>query len=111
MTTGIFAVLAAALGALGAYLAAARKLSGKINTSEASSLWQEASNLRNEYKEDIRRLEKRLDDVTEANDHLRSKNAELEREVRAHERTISDLRREVEKWKVRVKELEAVNGI
>jgi chromosome segregation ATPase len=39
-------IMAAALGALGSYLAVARKLSGKINTSDATELWNESRSIR-----------------------------------------------------------------
>ncbi len=51
------------LGALGVfagpvltYIIATKKLSGKIATSEASELWDEARQIRMEYREEIVRL-------------------------------------------------------
>lgn len=39
-------ILAAVFAALASYLAAARKLSGKINTSDATELWNESRSIR-----------------------------------------------------------------
>jgi chromosome segregation ATPase len=39
-------IIAAMLGAMGSYLAVARKLSGKINTSDATELWNESRSIR-----------------------------------------------------------------
>lgn len=47
-------VTVAALGALGAYIAAAKKLSGKINTSEASQLWEESRSIRDDYRDQLK---------------------------------------------------------
>jgi hypothetical protein len=47
-------------GPLLAYLGAVRKTSGRIRSSDASELWDEASNIRKEYIERIRVLEERL---------------------------------------------------
>lgn len=50
----IVPILVAAVAALGAYVAAARKLSGKINTSEASQLWEESRAIRDDYREQLK---------------------------------------------------------
>jgi hypothetical protein len=47
-------------GPLLAYLGAVRKTSGRIRDTDASELWDEASNIRKEYIERIRILEERL---------------------------------------------------
>jgi hypothetical protein len=64
------AVLAAAIGPIGAYLVAARRLSGKINNSDAEQLWAESKAIRdwsndrlNAQDMEIRSLRKALDRV------------------------------------------------
>lgn len=52
----IVAILGVVFAPLLTYLIAARKLSGKIQTSEAGDLWEEASKLRQEYREEAIRL-------------------------------------------------------
>lgn len=77
-------VIAAALAALGSYIAASRRLSGKIATSEADSLWKESASIREDYRSRIaeaeRRqahLEERLAKVEERNIELGQENVEL----------------------------------
>lgn len=60
-------VVVALLAALGGWLVAARRLSGRIATSEAAELWKEAGAIRNDYRarlamadERTRELEVRL---------------------------------------------------
>lgn len=76
------ALVAAIIGPLFAYLAAAKKLSGKIETSEASDLWEEAARLRQEYKEEIAQLRKEIQDCADNVRNLKKKNQLLEEEVR-----------------------------
>lgn len=66
------------------YLAAVRRLSGKINTSDANQLWAESKSIREDYREQIRRanehiavLEQRLDICDERNKKLVDENREL----------------------------------
>jgi predicted RNase H-like nuclease (RuvC/YqgF family) len=57
VNTGIaIAVAAAILGPLLTYLAAAKRLSGRINTSEATSLWAESAAMRQDYLARITQL-------------------------------------------------------
>jgi hypothetical protein len=75
---GYVAVAVALLGPLGAYLVAARQMSGKIKNSEASELWAESRSIRDwssarikECHEHIDELEKRIDELEEENRKLR----------------------------------------
>lgn len=84
----ILAIIAAISAPIIAYLGAARKLSGKINTSEAGELWNEASNLRREYKTEIGELrglitilKDRVEEVESKNEVLHLENGELRNEV------------------------------
>lgn len=96
------AVVIALVAALGSFLAVARRLSGKIATSEATSLWEESSKLRQEYKDEIRQLRGDLHDcvlrvghLEEKNRSLSRENADLRRTIEEHEETIRTLRAEV----------------
>lgn len=77
-------VVGAVVAALGTYIAAAKRLSGKINTSEAESLWAESSSIREDYRNRIAHaeerqaaLEKRVADLEKANTDLRNENLTL----------------------------------
>ena len=96
----LVAIVAALSAPLFAYLAAARKLSGKIQTSEASSLWAEASNLRKEYKEEVTRLRAELDECLDRIAAVEDINRKLRIENGGMTRTIKD-------QKLRIEELEA----
>ena len=63
-------ILAAGIGAIGAYLAAAHRMSGKIASTEAHDLWEESRSIRewatarvDKCDEEIVRLNKLLDDA------------------------------------------------
>lgn len=89
-------VLAASVAAVGAYVAAARRLSGRIETTEAASLWEESASIREDYRAQlhdaglkIRHLEERLEIAeTAARNHA----AAADR----FKREIVDLRAQVE---------------
>lgn len=100
----VIALVAALAAPFAAYVVAARRFSGRINNSDASSLWQESTNLREEYREDIRLLRRELADceervgrVEERNRSLSRENADLRRTIDEHEETIRTLRLEVER--------------
>lgn len=123
-TTILVTVLVAVVGPLFAYLAAARKLSGKIQTSEASSLWQEASNLRSEYRDELKGVREQLSEcltriknIEELNSKLKVENGGLNKTVKEQAREIENLKavvfvleEENKALKRRVLELEAHNG-
>lgn len=85
----IIAVLVAVLAPLFTYLGIVRKTSGRIATTEASKLWEEAGSLRAVYRDEITRLH----DAIEV----------LDREIRS-------LKIENQEFKVRIAELEKSNG-
>jgi hypothetical protein len=68
-------------GPLLAYLGAVRKTSGRIRSSDASDLWEEASDIRKEYIERIRILEERLKWEEERYLKMREECYELQRHV------------------------------
>lgn len=99
-------LIGAFLGPIFAYLVAARRFSGKISTSDASSLWEESGKLRAEYKEEMNelraitfRLRERVEDLEDKNDTLALENGELRAEV-------SRLKHENRELKARIEELE-----
>lgn len=109
MTIGIIlAIIAAVGGPIIAYLAAARRLSGRIDTSEAAQLWEEAGKLRYEYKTEVTemreiltKLRLRVEDLELKNDALHLENGELRSEVirlrsenTALKRRVSELEKE-----------------
>jgi FtsZ-binding cell division protein ZapB len=95
---GIIAV--AIIGPVGAYLLAARKMSGKIATSEAADLWAESKAIRDwsmerigacdkeisELRASLREVLARLHVVEEKNKVLEAENERLKRELRNWEK-------------------------
>lgn len=65
-------IIGAIISALSAWVIQLRKLSGNIATSEAASLWQESSSIREDYRERIRVLEDRIVRFEKEHDELRS---------------------------------------
>lgn len=75
------ALIAAVAGPLGGFLFAARKLSGKIKTSDAEDLWKESRSMRDTLNATIDRLERRIAFLEESNLRLRSENWDLVKQV------------------------------
>jgi predicted RNase H-like nuclease (RuvC/YqgF family) len=80
----IVAVLAIVVAPLVGYIGATRKLSGKIATSEAGSLWEESRAIREDYARRlaecdarIQRLEARVRELETDNSALLRENFEL----------------------------------
>lgn len=108
------AAFAAIVGPLIAYLTAARKLSGRVATTDADELWAESRALRDDYREQLTvtqgrqaRLEERVADLEKRNTDLARENVELRREAAEAERTITDLRERVEELERENAELKA----
>jgi len=82
-------VLGAALfGALVTYLVAIRRASGRIATTEASTLWEAAEQMREEYREQIavlnevvKGLRDRIVHLERENDRLRAENDKLQQRL------------------------------
>jgi chromosome segregation ATPase len=96
-------VLVASIAAIGTYIAAARKLSGKIGTSEAGQLWQESASMRDDYRtriassdQRIVSLEERVAMLEKANNELAHQNFELVAANSQLEITIASLRTRVD---------------
>lgn len=99
MVLAILGILAAPI--IG-YLAAARKMSGKIGTSEATDLWEAQKNIVEGYREDkntaaerVSALETRVAALEKDNNALARENIELLRKALASEQTIASLREEL----------------
>lgn len=99
MTYVVLGILGAVVAPVLGYLAAARKLSGRIATSEAASLWAESSAIRADYREQlmnanarIATIEVRLKEMEEHNGSLNSQNERLLHTVEVLETTIVTLR-------------------
>ena len=109
MSPIILAVAAALLGPLGAYIVAARRMSGKIATSDASDLWKESAairtslQLRNEqlqgvitkYQARLDAAEARITQLEELHMNMYLENGNLKRMVENHEATITSLTSQV----------------
>lgn len=82
------AIIAAILGPIGAYVVAARKMSGKIGTSDADQLWAESKAIRDwstnrleAQENEIRDLRSALSDLTSRCSRLENENASLKDEL------------------------------
>lgn len=113
MQPWLVAVVIAVLAPLFTYLGIARRTSGRIATTEASKLWEEAGSLRTVYRDEITRLrqsieeiEARLDAVEIENANLRAKNSDLEREIKVLHAENEALRAENKELKARIIGLE-----
>lgn len=56
----VIPILTIFIGPLLAYLVASRRLSGDIQTSEATDLWRESASIREDYRDQIRILTARV---------------------------------------------------
>lgn len=111
---GIFGAIVALGGPLVTYLVAARKLSGRIGSSDATELWQESRSIRDWSKAQIEMLTARIAAVEEQNATLASANADLVGQIRdlsellgAARKEIVDLTGELRTANQRIRELSA----
>lgn len=111
--TWIAPIVVALVSALASYLLVVRKASGRIVTTEAGELWREASNLRDAYLADIKRLTMRLESVEGRvktleieRSELLERNAKLESENRMLRSQNESLRLEVDALKQRLNRIE-----
>jgi chromosome segregation ATPase len=106
------------------YITAARKLSGKIKSTEATTLWQASETMRTELRSEIDDLRGRLKEcfdrvealegqnhkLNSENDDLRRKVDELETEVDRLRGENTVLRAREGKLEARIAELEGGHG-
>jgi uncharacterized coiled-coil DUF342 family protein len=96
-------ILAAVVGPMGAYIVAARKMSGQIKDSEATELWAESRSIREwstsrvkELDDHVNELELRLTELEIKNGELASENRRLVREAVEAQVTIQEQRARIE---------------
>jgi hypothetical protein len=68
---GVVALVAALAAPVVTYLVAARRFSGKIETTEAADLWKESRDIRKWSRDRIELLESRVQYLEEENEELR----------------------------------------
>lgn len=90
----IAAIGVAVISALGAYLAAAKRLSGRIDTTEAAELWKEAASQRESDRARLTAVEQRNADLEARMAALERDNLRLMREALDYAAEISRLRSE-----------------
>jgi chromosome segregation ATPase len=95
-------IIAAAVASLGSYLVAARRLSGRVGSSEAESLWAESRSIRewstariSELNQLVGALEGRVGFVESQNNELAKENSSLVQQIRDLSDTITELRAEI----------------
>lgn len=105
MDPGVYLAIAAAIaGPIGAYLLAAKRLSGSIKSSEASDLWKESASLREDLMSRIRTLngtiencEKRIEELEARNQKLWLENGTQRQMVEDQGDLIHELRDQVQR--------------
>ncbi len=81
------------------YLIAIRKTSGRINTTEATKLWEEAADIREVYRHEIAELRSEVS-------VLKKQNRELNAEVASLQNQLDECARRSARLQIRVEELE-----
>lgn len=110
MTPTLIAIVVAIVGPLLTFLAVARKMSGKIATSEAGDLWQESAAIRADLFRRNEFLSQKLDETGVRLKIIEEQLLELSDEVRLLRSENSRLKAENTKLRKRLTELEAFNG-
>lgn len=83
----LYPIVSALLVAIVGYVTLIRKTSGRIETSEAAELWEEARHLREVYRGDLTRLRERIFELEAEVDRL-------EAELDNYRAQLRELRRE-----------------
>lgn len=71
LITVIVSALSVVIAPVIAYVTASRRLSGRIQTSEAIDLWKESASIREDYRESLRQADRQISDLKESNFQLR----------------------------------------
>lgn len=118
MSALLIAALGTLGGSLGAYLLAARRFSGKVETTEASRLWDAAESLRkeltarNEYlRKTIEKLEAKIAGLEGRIMVLEDHNEELHRENEDLKQAALEQERIIAEQRARIKALENENVV
>jgi chromosome segregation ATPase len=89
-------IVGAVVAPIGVYLVAARRMSGKVATSDAAQLWQEAGSIRDDYRAQLLQaneravsLEIRMAKAETENSECRRENYELRHKVEDLEQMVS----------------------
>jgi uncharacterized protein HemX len=90
--TALIGIVAAVAGALGAYLAVARKLSGRVSTTDANKLWDEAGSIRQDYRQQLADLREELAEARADLADARIDLAQARRQIRELEDLVTYLR-------------------
>jgi hypothetical protein len=100
------------ISALVTYIVASRRMSGKIATSDASDLWKESADIRDDYRERLHHANDRQVNLEARQAALESRNYELGREnvilqgqIHACERLGDELRATIAALEETIKEL------
>lgn len=118
MDPAVIAIVGSLAAALVTWLVAQRRFSGKIDSSEATDLWQEAKDLRKWSQEridaqdaKIARLEERIDGLFRENRSLTDQIVVLKKTTLDQERTITGLMSQLAQANTQIDELRRnVNG-
>lgn len=110
MTPTLIAIIVAIVGPLATFLAVARKLSGRIVTSEAGDLWQESAAIRTDLLRRNEWLSQKLDNTVTRLQVIEDQLRDLSTEVQNLRGENGRLKAENTKLRKRVTELEALNG-
>lgn len=97
--TWLSPILGTVIAALFTYLIAIRKSSGRIDTTEASKLWEEAADIRDVYRHEIAELRGEVH-------ALKKHNRDLNVEIRALQGKLDECARKNIQLQIRVEELE-----
>ncbi len=93
--TILVAISAAIVAPLLTYVIAARRMSGKIQTSEASDLWAESRALRDDYKSQVGMLQTQVKDLISRVRELEENKTTLEKANLQLARRVDDLENEL----------------
>lgn len=111
--TVLIPVAVAIVAPIGAYIVAARRMSGKIETSDANALWEESRSIREDYRARLtsvtdraRELEARVAKLESINDALSRENYELKVQIIRMEALIKSLEANITSLKSLIRTLE-----
>lgn len=102
----VVAIAAIIISPLLGWLTAARRLSGKIGTSDATELWAESASMRDDYRRQIEALTARVEKLERMNTDLANANGEQAARIGELERENAALKRDNAAMKIRIADLE-----
>ena len=96
--TAALSVMSVIVTPILAFYTAKRASSGQVRTSEASEIWEEGRAIRQDLREDNRRLEDKLDKIEEEMKSLREENDNLQGQIYDLRRLNHNMRNEIQTW-------------